>query len=239
MRDGRSERAALQARARDEAEPDPAGREVPLDDRDLREIALRVGDRAPVDTAARATSDSVTTWSAIRPIARALAAGPGDREVARRRAALMRTVCRTQSGISTRGHVLDRRPRFSTVVRREAHEVREDEQVGLSSPGAIAPCRAKPVPQRGMERRHQQSVLGRDPGGDRLPHHPVDVAVVRDVLRVAVVGAERDPARAELLRRAAGGAQVARHRRLADQEPHPGTQPLAALLDRQRLVVGA
>ena len=33
--------------------------------------------------------------------------------------------------------------------------------------------------------------------------------------------------------------QVARHRGLADQEPHPGPQPLAPLLRGQRLVVGA
>ena len=33
--------------------------------------------------------------------------------------------------------------------------------------------------------------------------------------------------------------EVARHRRLADQEPHPGAEPLAALVDGQRLVVRA
>ena len=39
-----------------------------------------------------------------------------------------------------------------------------------------------------------ERVLGRDARRDGLPHHPVDVAVVGDVLRVAVVRAERDPA---------------------------------------------
>ena len=80
---------------------------------------------------------------------------------------------------------------------------------------------------------------GAMPARDRLAHHPVDVAVVGDVLRVAVVGAERDPAGPVLLDEREQGVQVARHRRLADQQPHPGAQALAALLDRERLVVGA
>ena len=33
--------------------------------------------------------------------------------------------------------------------------------------------------------------------------------------------------------------EVARHRRLADQQPHAGAEPLPTLLDRERLVVGA
>ena len=45
VRDGRCERAALQAEAAHEAEPDPAGAEVPLDHGDLREVARGVGDR--------------------------------------------------------------------------------------------------------------------------------------------------------------------------------------------------
>ena len=94
------------------------------------------------------------------------------------------------------------------------------------------------MPLRRVERRHQERVLGRNPVGHRLAHHPVDVAVVGDVVRVAVVGAERDPARPELLDERKQGTQVAGHRRLADEQPHAGAQPLAALLDGQRLVVG-
>ena len=48
VRDRRGERAALQAEAAHEPEPDPARAEVALDDRDLREVALRVGDRLAV-----------------------------------------------------------------------------------------------------------------------------------------------------------------------------------------------
>ena len=49
------------------------------------------------------------------------------------------------------------------------------------------------MPERRVERRADERVLGRDAEGDRVAHHRVDVAVVRDVLGLAVVGAERDP----------------------------------------------
>ena len=49
VRHRRGERAALEPRAGDEAEPDPAGREVPLDDGDLGEAGVGVGDRVAVD----------------------------------------------------------------------------------------------------------------------------------------------------------------------------------------------
>ena len=74
---------------------------------------------------------------------------------------------------------------------------------------------------------------------DGVSHHRVDVTVVRDVLRFAVVGAERDPRRAVFERERRQRAEVARRRRLADEEPEAGTQPLAALFDRRRLVVRA
>ena len=48
--DGRGERSPSQAGARDEAEPDPAGREMTLDDRDLRQVVVGARDRlAPFD----------------------------------------------------------------------------------------------------------------------------------------------------------------------------------------------
>ena len=43
------ERAVRQSRARDEAEPDPAGRKVPLDDRDLGQARVCVRDGVAVD----------------------------------------------------------------------------------------------------------------------------------------------------------------------------------------------
>ena len=80
---------------------------------------------------------------------------------------------------------------------------------------------------------------GVDAGRDRVAHHAVDVPAVDDVLRVAVVGAERDPAGPELRDERQERVEVARHRRLADEQPHPGAEPLASLLDCERLVVGA
>ncbi len=61
---------------------------------------------------------------------------------------------------------------------------------------------------------------------------------VRDVLGVAIVGAERNAPRAVLLNERQQRAQVASHRRLADEQPHPGTESLAPFLDGERLVVG-
>jgi hypothetical protein len=65
------------------------------------------------------------------------------------------------------------------------------------------------------------------------------VAVVDDVVRVAIVGAERDEARPELLDQRDERFQAPRHRRLADQEPDARAQPFAAFFERERLVVGA
>ena len=97
----------------------------------------------------------------------------------------------------------------------------------------------EPVPLGGIERGHHDRVLGRDAGGDRLADHAVDVPVLRDVLGVAVVGAEGDPTRAVLGRERKERLQVPRHRRLANQQPHTGAEPLTALVGRQALVIGA
>ena len=94
------------------------------------------------------------------------------------------------------------------------------------------------VTQRGMKRRHEDGVCRIDSRGDGITHHPVHVPRVGNVLGVAVVGAEGDPARAVLGDERQQCPKVARHGGLADQEPHPGAKPLAALLDRERLVVG-
>ena len=49
VRDRGRERAVRQPRSRDEAEPDPPGREVPLDDGDLGEAGIGAGDGVAVD----------------------------------------------------------------------------------------------------------------------------------------------------------------------------------------------
>src|SRR5207248_3141181 len=81
VRDGGGERAALQARAADEAEPDPTDAEVPLDDGDLREVAARVGDRLAVRD--RGLVDEVLGHDLVRHETdhTRLPAGPRDPEV--------------------------------------------------------------------------------------------------------------------------------------------------------------
>jgi hypothetical protein len=119
----------------------------------------------------------------------------------------------------------------------EAHQVGQDEDVGLVR-GSDRALLSQSVREGGIERGHDQGVFRRDTRSYRLSHHPVHVTVVRDVLRVAVVGAEGDPRRSELLHEREEVEQVPRHRGLADEEPHPRADPLSALLDGQRLVIG-
>ena len=65
------------------------------------------------------------------------------------------------------------------------------------------------------------------------------MAVVGDVLGLAVVGAEGDPRGAELLHEREQRTEISRAGGLADQEPEPRPEPLPPLLDRAGLVVGA
>ena len=151
---------------------------------------------------------------------------------------LIRTVCRTHSGTATEGTSSIGLPALEDDVRHEADEVGQEQQVGLV-PGRDGAEMPEAVPQRRVERRHHERVLGCGAHPHRFAHHPVDVAVVGDVVGVAVVGAERDPVRAVLERERQERLEVACHRRLADEEPHPRPQPLASLLRGEALVVGA
>ena len=132
----------------------------------------------------------------------------------------------------------DRTAALQHEVGTEALQIREHEQIGLVAGSDRAEV-AQSVPECRVQRREHDSVLGSDPGLDRLTHHAVDVSVVDDVVGIAVVRAERHQRRPELLGERDERVQVARHRGLADQEPDGGAQPLAALLERERLVVGA
>ena len=95
------------------------------------------------------------------------------------------------------------------------------------------------MPERRVQRCEHERVFGSDPGRDGVPGHAVDVAVLGDVVGVLVVSAEGDPRRAEFLDQGQQRLQVPGHRGLADQDPHSGTEPVAPLLERQCLVVGA
>ena len=63
------------------------------------------------------------------------------------------------------------------------------------------------------------------------------MTVVGDVLGLAIVGAERDPARAVFGEQRQQRVQVPCGGSLSDQKPHPRAQPLAPLVDAVRLVV--
>ena len=132
--------------------------------------------------------------------------------------------------------LLDGPSGFQRQLGLEALEVREQEQVGLI-PRCDRTEMPETVPRGGVDRRQHDRVLRRDARSDRLPDHAIDVAVRGDVLRIAVVGAEGDAVRPELLHERQQRLQVARHRRFANQKPHAGTQPLASLVGRQRFVV--
>ena len=137
-----------------------------------------------------------------------------------------------------RGHVVDAPAALENEVREERLEIGQEQEVADET-GRDGSVVREPVPERGMEGRHQDRVRRVDSRGDRVAHHAVHVAVVGDVLGVAVVGAERDPVRPVLAHERQQRLQVARHRGLADEEPDACAKALAPLLDRQHLVVRA
>ena len=217
--------------------PTAPGAEVPLDHGDLREVALRIGDRLAaallrlVDERLRDDLPGHEADHARR------AAAPRDPEHLRPERADPHRVPNPVGHRRARD-LLDRLAALQHELRHEALEVAEQQQVGLA-PGRDRAEMVEPVVVRGVVRRHHERVLGRDAELDRVAHHRVDVPVLGDVLRLAVVGAERDAVRPVLGDERQQRAQVARRRRLADEQPHPGAQPLASLVERRRLVVGA
>ena len=149
-----------------------------------------------------------------------------------------RTVWRTQAGISLRGTSSSGRPRFSTTSgTNRSRSGRTSRSASVARGDRAEPVEA--VPERGMPRRHHDRVRRRDAGRDRVAHHAVHVPAVDDVLRVAVVRAERDATRAVLADERKQRLEVPRHRRLADEQPHPRAEALATLLDRECLVIRA
>ena len=125
----RGERAARQARAGDEAEPDPAGREVPFDDGDLGEAGLGVGDRPAVDDDGLANERLRHDLILDQPdrADRLRSHGIAKSQAVTGRT---RTVCRTHSGTGTDGTSIGR-PRLRTTSGTNLLEVGEHEEIGL------------------------------------------------------------------------------------------------------------
>ena len=220
MGDAGRERAAPQTRACDEPEPDAPGGKVALDHRDLREVPSRTGDRLTAfdgRLALQRLRDDLILDETDRP---QRAAGPRDREVVRRERCDPDGLAHPVGDPRARD-VLDGQTPLQHRRRLEALEVGENEQVA-HVPGRNGAVAGEPVPERGVMGCHEHSILGRDACGNGLPNHAVHVSFVRDVLGIAVVRAERDPGRPVLLDERQECMQVARHRRLADEQPHAG-----------------
>ena len=229
VRHARGERAALEAGSGDEAETDAAGREMAFDDRDLREIAIGVGDGEPA-LDRRLLHERLGDHLILDEADRASApSAPRDREIGGRERRDANRLPHPLRDLDARD-VLDRPPALQHGRRLEAHEVGKEQQVGDVARSDRAVSR-EPVPERGMMRGHDDRVLGSDAGRDRLAHHAVHVPRVGDVLRVAIVGAEGDAPGAVLLDE--------RQQRSADSEPSTprgrgATSPLAGVRDLPR-----
>jgi hypothetical protein len=204
-----------------------------LDHGDLGEVALRVGPRCG-DLLHERLGEDLARDEADHARAAAL---PLDPEV-RRRHGPHTDALRHPLGHGRRRDLLHGAAPLEHDLGHEPLQVGQQQQVGLVARGDRAVAR-EAVPQRGVVRGHHQRVLGRDAEAHGVADDRVHVPVLRDVLRLAVVGAERHPSRAELRHERRQGLEVARGGRLADQQPHPRAQPLASLLRREGLVVGA
>ena len=234
--DGRAERAAAEAEAADEAEPDPAGLEVALEDGDLGEVAGRVGDREPVPGRQLVDERRRDDLVGDEPDHARLAAAPRDRQVGRLEPADVDGALHPLRH-DDRRDLADRPAALQDALGQERDEVVEEEDVGPAA-GRDRPEVVEAVVGGRVQARQHDRVLGGDAEGDRVADDRVDVTVVGDVLGLAVVGAERQPARPVLGDERDERLQVARARALADQQPEPGAQALAPLLERRGLVVG-
>ena len=117
-----------------------------------------------------------------------------------------------------------------------SREVVDDDQVGLVArrDGAEVP-QAEPL--GGVEARHRDGPDRVEPSGDRQPHGVIEVALVAEVVRGAIVGDEQGPPRAEPPDDRQQLGQVLLGRALADHQPHAEAQLLLGFLGAGGLVV--
>ncbi len=213
-------------------------REVPLDDRDLEQVAAgiglgeavldarlvleRLGDDLPLDEADHAGR----------------AALPRDAEVVHGHRLDVHGRLHPLRHLDARD-LLHRLARLEDELGLEALEVGQEEGVGLVAGRERAEL-GEAVPEAGVERGHDERVLRRDvPWATASRTIELTWPVLGDVFGLAVVGAESEAMRPELLDQRQERGEVACGRGLADQHPEPGPQALAALLGREALVVGA
>ena len=96
----------------------------------------------------------------------------------------------------------------------------------------------QPVVARGVDGGHDHRVLGADSIFHRHAHHLVDVPLLDDEPRLAVVGAEHAPVAPVSLDEGEQVAQVAGDRSFAKHHPHPEAPFLQRLFVGGRFVVG-
>ena len=200
----RTRRARARSRGRSRARPGPVWRW-------RSNTAIFARSRAGSATATPSTavssssSDAVMIWSRDEPDHPRPAARQGTASESRRRSG-RRAPCRlTQSGTATGAISPTGRPRLSTTLGHERHEVAEDEDVGPPARRDRTEV-VEAVVGRRVERRHHDRVLRGEAERDGVPDDRVDVPVVGDVLGLAVVGAEGHPVRARTRARAAASA---------------------------------
>ena len=144
-------------------------------------------------------SESVTIWPGTSPMTRAVPPSHGISEVVRSDRLDADTVVDPLGDCDLRDRGRGR-PAFKTRSGTKSLEIREHEEVRLVA-GSDGPQMVETVPERRIQGGDHEGVRRGNPECDSIPDERVHVPVVGNVLGLAVVRAEGDPARAELLTR--------------------------------------
>ena len=213
MRDRRAESTSGESEAVHEAEADPTGTEVALDDCDLCQVAFGVGDRLAVSYGRlfeEGLRDNLVGDEADH--AGLDSPAPVDPEAVDADGTDPHRVLDPLRHLGAR-NLLDPAAALQHELGPEALELRQQQRVGLVAGGQRAQM-VESVPERRVQGCEHQRVLGADPGCDGVPDHAVDVAVFGDVVGVLVVRAEGDPRGSELHDQGQERPQIPGHRSL-------------------------
>src|SRR5216684_4109157 len=196
MRDRRRERSALQPDVGGESQADAAGGVMAFEDRDLDQVSRWVGDDAPI------ADGGLRYLNSRQKLARYDPHDP-DLPWSTWNAKRIRRHRREMDGLPHpfRHGELDEMRRgaaLENLAWRKGHEVVEHQDVRLvaGSNGSEVP---EPVIGGGIDGRHHDRILGADAVRHRHTHHLVDMALLDDETRLAVVGAEHAPIGSEFL----------------------------------------